>query len=104
MAAGDRPGAMNIFTIGARGPTRPGCYSGEASAPLVWPRPPRRRGHCRRRGRSARGASRGDWIRTSDLLNPIEEAWRANSSENTSLSQLAAFQAFDILQEFAHFS
>jgi hypothetical protein len=33
----------------------------------------------------------GDWIRTSDLLNPIQEAWRVNRSENTSLSRLAAF-------------
>src|SRR5215470_14055381 len=34
---------------------------------------------------------RGDWIRTSDLLNPIQEVWRVNSSENMSLSRLAAF-------------
>ena len=34
---------------------------------------------------------RGDWIRTSDLLNPIQEVRRVNSSENTSLSRLAAF-------------
>src|SRR5262249_26380295 len=27
--------------------------------------------------------SRGDWIRTSDLLNPIQEVWRVNSSENS---------------------
>jgi hypothetical protein len=47
---------------------------------------------------------RGDWIRTSDLLNPIQGEWRVNSSENTSLSRLAAFQAFEILQEFGHFS
>ena len=36
-------------------------------------------------------ACRGDWIRTSDLLNPIQEVWRVNSSENTALSCLAAF-------------
>ena len=35
--------------------------------------------------------SRGDWIRTSDLLNPIQEVWRVNIAENTSLSRLAAF-------------
>jgi integrase len=34
---------------------------------------------------------RGDWIRTSDLLNPIQEVRRANIAENTSLSRLAAF-------------
>ena len=34
---------------------------------------------------------RGDWIRTSDLLNPIQEVRRVNSSENTFLSRLAAF-------------
>jgi integrase len=28
---------------------------------------------------------RGDWIRTSDLLNPIQEAWRANCPENAAL-------------------
>jgi hypothetical protein len=28
---------------------------------------------------------RGDWIRTSDLLNPIQEAWRANCLENAAL-------------------
>jgi hypothetical protein len=35
--------------------------------------------------------SRGDWIRTSDLLNPIQEVLRVNIAENTSLSWLTAF-------------
>jgi hypothetical protein len=35
--------------------------------------------------------SRGDWIRTSDLLNPIQGVWRGNLSENASLSRLRAF-------------
>jgi hypothetical protein len=34
---------------------------------------------------------RGDWIRTSDLLNPIQEVRRVNSAENTFLSRLTAF-------------
>jgi integrase len=29
-----------------------------------------------------RPSYRGDWIRTSDLLNPIQEAWRAKCSKN----------------------
>jgi hypothetical protein len=44
-----------------------------------------------REGDSLGNVCRGDWIRTSDLLNPIQEAWSVNSSENTSLSRLAAF-------------
>jgi hypothetical protein len=35
---------------------------------------------------------------------PIQEAWRANCRENTALSRLAAFYAFEILQETGHFS
>jgi integrase len=35
--------------------------------------------------------NRGDWIRTSDLLNPIQGVWRVNIAENTFLSWLTAF-------------
>ena len=34
---------------------------------------------------------RGDWIRTSDLLNPIQEAWRAKCRKNAALSRLSTF-------------
>jgi hypothetical protein len=44
-----------------------------------------------REGDSSGNVNRGDWIRTSDLLNPIQEVWRVNIAENTSLSRLAAF-------------
>jgi hypothetical protein len=52
----------------------------------------------------AQKLSRGDWIRTSDLLNPIQEVRRVNIAENTSLSWLTAFYLFDVLKEFGHFS
>jgi hypothetical protein len=35
--------------------------------------------------------SRDDWIRTSDLLNLIQEARRAKCRENAALSRLRAF-------------
>jgi integrase len=38
-----------------------------------------------------RPSCRGERIRTSDLLNPIQEAGRANCLENAALSRLAAF-------------
>jgi hypothetical protein len=34
---------------------------------------------------------RGDWIRTSDLLNPIQEAWRVKSWKNAAISRLSDF-------------
>src|SRR5262249_28888115 len=34
---------------------------------------------------------RGDWIRTSDLLNPIQGASRVDCSENAALSCVTAF-------------
>ena len=40
---------------------------------------------------SALASCRGDWIRTSDLLNPIQEVQRVNIAENTFLSWLTAF-------------
>src|SRR5581483_1185941 len=46
----------------------------------------------------------GDWIRTSDLLNSIQEASRVNIAEKTSLSWLTALYVLDFLQEFGHFS
>src|SRR5262245_59183062 len=81
---GNRSIADALGTLAVRG--SPGKRKGSLTTPVSEP------------------SCRGDWIRTSDLLNPIQGVWRAKLSENASLSRLRAFQVFDGLQEFGHFS
>jgi hypothetical protein len=41
---------------------------------------------------------RGDWIRTSDLLNPIQAVTTSKTAEKTSISALTSFHTLQGLQ------
>jgi hypothetical protein len=52
-------------------------------------------------GGSFGNGRRGDWIRTSDLLNPINPVCRRETAENLTIPRLTSFHLFQGLQGFS---